>query len=388
MRIAHILTRLLRAGSEENTLSTALWQAQHGHEVHIIHGPDPDRGWAAEYGHLMAFHTLPDMVHPVAPLTDLRAVLALRGLLRKLDPDVLHTHQSKAGVLGALAAPACPHMAVLRGLHIVSFQTSSWPKRGLFLGLEHIAARFSDRFVAVSDATGRAYLQAGIAREVTTIHSGMDLARFTTAGPAPDLPSDGPMIVMLAAFEPRKRHAAFLEALPPLLARHPDLRLCFAGKGPEEAAIRAQIARMGLGDHVLMLGHRPDPEALIARADLSILCSTNEGLPRVIVQSLAGGCPVVSTDLPALREVLTDGVNGLIAPPDDLPAMIGMIDALLDGPAHLARLAQGAQETDLSNWALDRLGRESTRQSVLAWQARQARHQRRAAAHLAKGVIQ
>ncbi|WP_339109696.1 glycosyltransferase [Thioclava sp. GXIMD4216] len=373
MKIIHILTRLLHAGSEENTIATAVWQALHGHEVHIVHGPDPDPSWAEDYGHLLSFHTLPDMRHPVAPLADLRAVLALRTLFRALDADVLHTHQSKAGVLGALAAPACPRMAVLRGLHIVSFETPSPVKRALFIGLEHLAALFSDSYIAVSEATGQAYLRAGITQEVATVHSGMDLRRFRTALPAADLAIQGPVLLMLAAFEPRKRHAEFLRALPPLLARHPDLRVYLAGKGPEQDSIATLIRHMGLAAHVHMLGHRTDPEALIARADLSVLCSTNEGLPRVIVQSLAGGCPVVACDLPALREVLRDGENGLICPPDDLPSMMGTIDALLQSRARLAQLAQGARDTDLSKWELDRLGRESTRLSQQAWRHRRAR---------------
>jgi len=106
------------------------------------------------------------------------------------------------------------------------------------------------------------------------------------------------------------------------------------------------------------VGFRTDPERLIALADLGILTSTREGLPRVIMQYLAVGKPVVATHLPGLEEVVSDGINGHVLPPDDLAGAAATVVRLLTEPAALARLAQGARQTDLSSWDVHHMGRK------------------------------
>ena len=168
------------------------------------------------------------------------------------------------------------------------------------------------------------------------------------------------VVLMLAAFEPRKRHIPFLRAFYRLAQRHPDLKLLLAGAGPEEARVRAEVAALGLGDQVVFCGHRPDPEALLALADVSVLTSDREGLPRVVIQSLAAGCPVVVNDLPGLDEVVTDGLNGMVLRPDDIDGIVARLDTLLRSDLALHRLRAGALRTDVSAWSLDRLGAQTT----------------------------
>lgn len=369
MRIIHMLTRLLRAGSEENTVATCLWQAEHGHDVTLIHGPDPDPHWAATYGGKLSFIQIDSLVHPINPLQDVKAVRATRRLFRDLDPDVIHTHQSKAGIIGRAASNVAPAALVVHGIHILPFDGVSAAKRAVYVAAEKYAARHTDLFMAVSRSVGQAYVDAGICDQVEPVYSGMPLARFRNATPPadwPDLldqPPDAPrrpVVLMLAAFEPRKRHIGFLEAMTKVIPNHPDLRILFAGKGPIEEEVRAAVSRLGLEDHVTFCGHRADPQALIALADLCVLTSEREGLPRVVVQSITAGTPVLVSDLPGIDEILHDGVNGFITDAHDLDDTAQRLSALLSEPAMLAKLAQGAQETDVSNWDLERLGARTT----------------------------
>ncbi|MEL6960161.1 MAG: glycosyltransferase, partial [Pseudomonadota bacterium] len=371
MRIAHIVTRLLRAGSEENTVQTCRWQVEHGHNVTLVHGPDPDPWWTRNLPAGITLREVPQMVHSVQPLMDIRALWALRQVYRDIRPDVIHTHQSKAGILGRLAASVVPDAIVTHGIHIVPFEHVSPVTRALYVAAEKWAARKTDVFIGVSEAVGRAYVEAGITPpdRVHCVRSGMDLARFETPQRPDDwrtllgVPTGGdtPLVVlMMAAFEPRKRHVSFLRAFAKDAAALPNFKLLLAGAGPEEANVRAAVTALGLEDKVVFCGHRTDPEALFALADVSILTSAREGLPRVVVQSIASGCPVLVQNLPGLEEIIDHGRNGWIAPGEDMDRTAQQLVRLLSDPTLRARLRAGALATDLSAWRLDALGAQTT----------------------------
>ncbi|MFG6539279.1 MULTISPECIES: glycosyltransferase [unclassified Sulfitobacter] len=371
MHIVHLLTRLLRAGSEENTLETCRWQIAQGYRVSLIHGAAPDPYWEDHLPDGLTRIPLPEMVHPVHPAQDMRALIRLRQIYRRLAPDVIHTHQSKAGILGRLAARAVPDAVVAHGVHIVPFDGVPPVKRALYLAAERLAARQTDVFIGVSEAVGRAYVAAGIARRgrVHCVRSGMDIERFRN----PALPADWRellgvthgkarprVVLMMAAFEPRKRHLPFLRALARVADTLPNLKLLLAGAGPEEASIRAAVEGLGLQNKVVFCGHRRDPEALLALADLSVLTSAREGLPRVAVQSMAAGCPMVVQDLPGIEEIIDHGRNGMVAEGNDLDEVVRLMKVLLGDERRLNRMRKEAIATDVSAWALDALGRRTT----------------------------
>ena len=366
MHIVHVLTRLLRAGSEENTLDTCRWQVKAGHQVSLIHGADYDRYWDRALPDGLRRIALPELVHQIDPLADWRAFQRLRRVYAALQPDVIHTHQSKAGILGRLAARGLANTRVVHGIHIVPFDGERGWRRALYLAAERQAARNTDRFLSVTEAAGHAFVSAGLASQVSCVRSGMDLDRFRTAQPPRDadaLLGPGPrppVALMMAAFEQRKRHVPFLRALAKELEPGARFKLLFAGQGLEEVRIRATVQDLGLQDNVVICGHRPDPEALFALADLSVLTSEREGLPRVAMQSMAAGCPMVVQNLPAISELIETGRNGWILPAGDMRGTAQRVLSLLHDPAALARLSAGARATDLSAWALETLGARTT----------------------------
>lgn len=368
MRIVHVLTRLLRAGSEENTIATCLWQARAGHHVTLIYGREIDPVWSTDT--LPGIHLvhLPEMVHPIRPLKDLQAVLALRTLYRRLRPDVIHTHQSKAGILGRLAAGAVRKAQVIHGIHIVPFNGVGRLKQWAYIAAEKMVARRTDLFIAVSKNVARQYVDAGIcpAEHARCVYSGMPLEPFIHPKPPLDQAAligqcgHPPVVLMLAAFEKRKRHIPFLQVFQDVLDRAPDARLLLAGTGPHEDAVRQAVKRMGLEDRVVFCGHRPDPAALLAMADTCVLTSEREGLPRVIVQAIAAGCPVVVSDLPGIDEIIQDGVNGLVTDADDVADAARGVADILSSSTLRERLRTGAHATDVSNWRIDLLGARTT----------------------------
>ena len=203
----------------------------------------------------------------------------------------------------------------------------------------------------------------------------MDLDQFTAPSHPADwrgllgLPEEAPqpqVALMMAAFEPRKRHVPFLHALASAREELPDFRLLLAGRGPEEARVRQTITALGLSDRVVLSGHRPDPQALFALADLSVLCSEREGLPRVVIQSIAAGCPPLVQALPGLDEVLEHGTNGWITRSGDMAGTVAQMGRLLTDRSRLAQLREGALNTDLQDWSLQTLGARTTDLYALA----------------------
>ncbi|MEP2505777.1 MAG: glycosyltransferase [Paracoccaceae bacterium] len=364
------MTRLLQAGSEENTVATCLWQARAGHEVTLVHGQDFDPRWYDTPPSGVTLKLVPELIHPISVRDDLRALNALRKLYRDLGPDVIHTHQSKAGVLGRLAASAVPTAQVVHGIHIVPFNGVGWLRRTIFIAAERAAARRTDLFIAVSRNAAHQYIEAGICTEhkARCVYSGMQLEPFIKSDPPADWRSlvgqneSTPVVLMLAAFEERKRHVSFLEVFQQVIDRAPDARLLLAGAGPQENNIRHAVRDMGLEDRVVFCGHRPDPGALLALADVCVLTSNREGLPRVVVQSLAAGCPVVVTSLPGIEEIVVNGVNGIITDTDDLSETARSVADILSNERLRKWLQDGAAATDVSNWRLELLGERTTAQ--------------------------
>ena len=361
MKIVHVITRLLRAGSEENTVATCLGQVARGHDVTIIHGEEWDPTWRNDLPASIKLVALDSMVHAISPAKDAKAVGDLRRLYRELGAEVVHTHQSKAGILGRLAARGPGRPAVVHTVHIAPFLNVGAAQRLIYVAAEKLCARTTDVIVNVSQGMLQACLDHGVGTpdQHRVVRSGMPLARFRKAAEAapttlsaPDWTGPRPpfLVLTLAAFEPRKRQEAFITAMAPHLAADPRLCLVFAGAGVREEDAKALARDLGVAGQTRFLGHHPRPEALIAEADVCVLTSEREGLPRVVVQYLAVGKPVVITEVPGIEEIVAHDRNGVVVGPDDLTGAAQAVAVLAASSEEMQRLTEGAQRFDSSPW--------------------------------------
>lgn len=364
MKIVHVLTRLLRAGSEENTLACCLAQARNGHEVILVHGKEFDPVLRASIAKALRVVTLDALVPPLSPTHDISAIGQLKRLLREWRPDIVHTHQSKAGIIGRLAARQARIPGIIHGVHILPFVHVGTVQRLMYLAAERLAARPTQAFIDVSQAMRDICVahHIGSPGQHHIVHSGFDLKRFSQArwpdephlllGTTPGAPKP-PVVLMLAALEPRKRHVEFIEAFAQVVERIPNVRLLLAGEGPARSSVEAAIARSPVANSIRLIGYHSEPERLISLADVCVLTSMREGLPRVVMQYLAGSRPCVASHLPGIEEVVRHGVNGIVTPAEDVSAAAAAITDLLGNEPYRARLADGARRTDLSSWGLD-----------------------------------
>ncbi|MFM9959069.1 MAG: glycosyltransferase family 4 protein [Phycisphaerales bacterium] len=378
MRILHISTRLILGGSQENTVLSCEGQANLGHDVHLafgpIHGPEGsliDRvtsfrtlplkavsiGLRAEAPAAasdaptaqaplptapprgITTHEIKDLVRELAPITDFDCYRALKRLIRNLAPDIVHTHSSKAGIIGRAAAwevgDRQGRIGVVHTIHGPPFHAyeSSWRNR-LYVESERFAAKRCHRIVSVADAMTRQFLARGIGRpaQYVTVYSGMETEAFLHAAPgesreevraALGLDPGDLVIGTVARLAELKGHDDLLDALAPDLSRHPALKLLWVGDGHLRARLEDRVRTLGVSRQVLFTGLMP-PQRIpgIMRA-LDVLAhpSYREGLPRTVPQALLAGTAVVASDTDGTPEIVEDKVTGRLVPTGDPSAL-------------------------------------------------------------------
>lgn len=345
MRILHAVTRFLAAGSERNIVNWMRWEQGTGHEVHLAFGRDSDRPAVPED---VLVHELPTLVRSVRPLRDLRARRQIQQLLDRGHFDVLHTHQSKAGVVGREAARKRVPILV-HTVHMSSFGPGYSPiASAAFVAAERYCARFTDVIVCVGEELKQDYVRAEIGRpeQYRVIRSPIDIDRFASAREVPDgeratlreafgVRPGTQVAVAIGALERRKRHELLISELAPLMAAG-RLDLLIAGAGPRRADLLSLAHRLGCASGLHLLGHVQDTPRLLAAADVLVHASASEGVPQVVIQALAAGRPVVATEVTGLREVPDAPVTLVEA---DGAALASTVRSTLDNPASAVPVA-------------------------------------------------
>lgn len=361
MKIVHVITRLYRAGAEENTISTCLGQVAEGHDVTLIHGRDFTPEHYEALSDKLRLIEVRSLIREPSPITDLKCFFELKSIFNEIKPDFVHTHTSKAGFLGRLAARYSPARHIVHGVHIVPFDGVGFAAKLLYLALEKWVAPYTEAFVHVSQGTKDMYLAKGVGSTDRhhIIHSGFDLSRFKN-GQYPDdwrtllgisENEEKPFVVlMLAAFEPRKRHLPLIDAFSTVVQNTPNVRLLLPGEGQLKEGATRRAEEIGIAENVILPGYRTDPANLIALSDLCTLTSEKEGLPRVVMQYLAGNKPCIVNYVPGLEEILKDGVNGVVTAPDNVEQTCKSISHTLSSPELLKKFTDGAIQSDLSDW--------------------------------------
>jgi len=312
VKILHVATRHRRGGAERNLIHTMQWELDRGWEVHAAVHP-------VEYQPTIPtrarVHFVSQMVRKVSPHRDLLTIWMLRKLVRRERFDVVHTHQSKAGILGRLAAWRLAPV-IVHTVHMPSFGAAYAPYTSwMFRRFEILCAGLTDYFVTVGSQLRDIYLQAGIGRpeQYSVINSPIEVSRFTelrNASPSQrsrwreELGVDGEtrVILSIGALDPRKRHDVALRQVAPMLDEQ-RLLLMIAGEGPADRELRTLAAELGVQERVRLLGFVEDVKPLLGIADILIHVSEVEGVPQVVLQALAAGVPVVASDSVGLAEI-------------------------------------------------------------------------------------
>lgn len=355
MKIVHIITRLIVGGAQENTLLSCEGQHERGHDVTLITGPPlGPEGSLMQRAQSGGYATLvfDEMRRAIHPSRDSKTYFRLVRCLRDLRPDIVHTHSSKAGVIGRWAAHRAGVSAVIHTIHGLSFtaSTSPWVNRS-YRFLERRAARISTRIICVADAMREQSLAAHIGRpgQYVTVYSGMETRPFLDSGATRDVvrqrlgiaPSDLIVGTIARLFE-LKGHEDIIACAPDLCRRFPQLRFMWVGDGLLRESYERQIAALGLTDRFILTGLVPPervPE-LTGAMDILLHPSRREGLARALPQAGLAGKPAITYDIDGAKEGVLDGSTGFVIPAFDREQLANSLATLVADPAR--RIAMGS----------------------------------------------
>lgn len=299
---------------------------------------------------------------------------ALARFLRREQVDVLHSHMFGSNAWGAV-------LATLSRVPVFVAHEHSWAFEGErfrpFLDRELIA-RAADAFIAVSRADERRMIElAGIPREkVRLVMNGIAPLPPARGDVRAELgiPRDAEVVGTMAVLRREKAHEVLIEAAELLASEFPKLKVLIAGTGPEEDRLRAAVRDRNLQDRVLLLGFRRDVADVLAVLDVAAFTSDREGLPLAVIEAMAAGKPVVATHVGGIRDLVEDGVHGLLVPPRDPSALADAIARLLRAPRLRMELGQRGQERQRRNFDISEVaGRVEALYEELAAKSRRAR---------------
>lgn len=342
MKILLIITRLDRGGSAEVVMQVGEGLSKKGYEVKIITGltrePHEDFDDYTERTGIPVI-VIPELRREINPLLDLRALLLLYRITKKENPAVVHTHTSKAGILGRWAAWLCGVKIIIHSTHgHIFYGYFGSLKTTIFLYMERLSAWITDRITTLSNLEIDDYQRLRLTRreKFVTIAYGIDTEKYRQSDALREemrqilgiTPQDF-VIGWIGRLVPVKDCGTFLKVAS-LVKDVPRMRFLIVGDGPEREKMEAMAE--GLGLNVIFTGTRKDIYAIISAMDLLVLSSLNEGLGHVILQAMAGGKPVVATKVGGVPEVVKDGITGILVPPSNPQEMASAIMRIFRDP--------------------------------------------------------
>ncbi|GAB4413954.1 MAG: glycosyltransferase [Anaerolineae bacterium] len=364
IRVMRIIARLNIGGPAIHvTLLTAHLRPPQFESVLVCGRVGPHEGnmayLAEAYG--VAPIDVPELGRELSPWRDLITLFKLWRLMRRLRPDVVHTHTAKAGFVGRLAAWLAGVPVRVHTFHGHVFHGYFGPRKtAFFLALERLTARLTDRLITISpalkDELATVYRIAPADR-ITVVPLGLDLSPYLNAPRHQgafrrqfNLPVDAPLVGIVGRLVPIKNHALFLQAAQRVRQSRPDTHFVIIGDGELRESLVAQANMLGLADAVTFTGFVHDLQPVYSDLDLLVISSDNEGTPVSIIEALAAGVPVVSTAVGGVPDLLDAGRFGSLVQPGDSDAL---------AQAMLARLAAPpGNQHELRQWAAAQFGIE------------------------------
>jgi glycosyltransferase involved in cell wall biosynthesis len=351
--IVHIITKLELGGAQQNTLFTIAHLNRERFRPYLITN---NKGLLISEAMVLKgvkTYLLPELMREINPLMDMKALFKIRSILKALKKTnsamIVHTHSSKAGILGRWGARFAGADVIIHTIHGFGFHDhQSSPIRNVIILLEKVTAMITDKFIAVSKANIKRGVDVGIfpVQKAILIRSGITIEEFTgirvkkaqkkkKLGVAQNLP----LVTMIGCLKPQKAPLDYV-GVAHLVLQKKDAHFILVGDGVLRGKVEKRVDELGLGDRFTLLGWRRDIPEIMAATDIFVLTSLWEGLPRVLPQAMVMGIPIVATKVDGTPEAVTNGVNGFLIEPRDVKGMAEKILYLLDNPGKARDLGE------------------------------------------------
>lgn len=372
VRIARIITRLNIGGPAIQAAMLSDRLREHGFDTLLIHGRlaagEGDMSYLLN-DRVQATY-LPSLVRSVSPLEDARAVAATLRQLKAFKPQIVHTHTAKAGTVGRAATLAYNRTRAAKARTVHTYHGHSlegyFRFAGAFISIERLLAKTTDRLIAISPriaADLRDRYHIGRAAQWTVVPLGFDLAPLAAiddraraeARRAFGFDPATPVVTIVGRLTAIKQHELFLKVAHAVHAARPDAIFTIVGDGERRAELETMTSSLGLGDCVRFLGWRKDLATVYGAADACVLTSRNEGTPVAVIEALAAGLPVVSTDVGGVRDVVNDPVLGAVAPDNDVHGLAAHLLAVLSPETRTPDRIAARRASVTARYGFDRL---------------------------------
>lgn len=345
-RVLHIITRMDQGGSAIHTAWMVKLLDKNKYSSSFLCG-SLDQLTPEEENELKSacevFAVEPSLKRDPHPFYDFIALLKLCRFYKKHKFDIIHTHTSKAGFIGRLAARFTGAKMVVHSPHgHIFYGYFGKLKTQMYIIMEKIAAANTDRMLVFTELAVQDHLDVGVGRKemFRIVPSGVPIDKYLKPEIPPEkvretlgIPADAKVIGGVARIDHVKGIKYLVEAFISLAKKRSDVYLIVAGEGDEREELTALIKEKGLEKRAFLLGLRRDIPDLFHAMDIFVLPSLNEGYGKVVVEAMSAGRPVVATNVGGVRTIVEDGVTGLLIPPGDSEAIVNAVEKLLDNPA-------------------------------------------------------
>jgi glycosyltransferase involved in cell wall biosynthesis len=346
--ILYIITQGVLGGAQ-NHIFHLVTGLQDKIEAHVAIGKQGSLGEKLIKKGVNVYH-LPSLIRAVSPPKDIQCLCELINLIKKIKPDLITTHSSKAGISGRLAARLTGVPATFTAHGWAFTEGVDRPKKNLYVWAEQIAARWAKKIICVSeyDRQLALRLRVGHPTQLITIHNGLPL--ITAKHFAYPGINEPVRLIMVARFSPPKDHKLFLEALSRLKGNTWEALLI--GDGPLLSQSKEHAQKLGLTEKIKFLGSRSDVAGLLAQAHVFVLTSNWEGFPITILEAMRAGLPVVASQVGGVKEAVADKQTGFLVPRGKAGVLKERLQILIDNPDLRAQMGQRGQERFRKNFTL------------------------------------
>lgn len=312
--------------------------------------------------------TMPQLQRAIRPWKELWTLFRLYRLMRRLRPDIVHTHLAKAGALGRAAAWLARVPVIVHTYHGHVLRGYFPPgKARVFIRIERWLARVTTRLIAVSHSVRSELVELGIGRvdQYVVVPLGLELRRYLACERLRGelrrelgIKDEDPVIGTVARLVPIKRHQDFLEAAANVLTEEPNVRFLIVGDGEERGMLERMAQQRGVHGSVHFLGWRQDLDRIYADCDVVALSSANEGSPVSLIESMASARPVVATRVGGVPDVVEHGTTGLLVPAENPRELASAMLALIRDPDRRTQMGWAARTRVQDAYDAERLLRD------------------------------
>ncbi|MFH1783743.1 MAG: glycosyltransferase family 4 protein [bacterium] len=357
IKVLHIITRLDKGGSAKNTLLTVSRLDKEKYDATLLSGHISDpKGEIADFitRHKLDYFFVVDLVRQISLLKDIRAFWKIYRFIKEKKFDIVHTHSSKAGIIGRWAAKLAGVRIIVHAPHgHIFYGYFGYFKNNLFISLERLTGLITSRIITLTQIGKEDHIKYKIAKadKFIPLYSGIEVEKFSgfrantnEEKKKRNIPQGAPVIGTVTRLDPVKGNQYLISSLSEVVKFFPALKVIIVGGGSEKEKLKRYAIELGLSGNVVFIGLCDDIRPVVSTFDVFVLSSVNEGMGRCLLEAQALGIPVVATNVGGIPEVVRDGLTGILVPARDPKAMAEAIIKLLKDKSLREKMSEAARK--------------------------------------------